>query len=324
MKHDAGCCVPGVQKTTTKRDVFGVLIETAVSRYNMIQQGDSLTVALSGGADSVALLHFVVNYPGINVSACHVNHNLRGAESDSDETFVRDLCKQWHVPLDVHSVNVRALQRKHQSLEEAARAARYDFFATLPGKILTAHTASDNAETVLLNLIRGTGLKGLCGIPPVRENIVRPLILCERADVENYCREHALRFVTDSSNSCEEFTRNRIRLSFVPLVKEINPSFDCVITRMCDILRADNDLLERFAEGNDYSLKHLRSLEKPVITRIIMRILGENNVSPSNSRVSQIIGIVEAGAGKINLEKHKFAIIEDESLKIKIIQQNYR
>jgi tRNA(Ile)-lysidine synthase len=281
-----------------------------------------VTVALSGGADSVALLHALLEL-GLNVTCCHVNHNLRGAESDTDEAFVRDLCKKWGVKVTVCSLNVKSLQKKHQSLEEAARNARYAFFSEFE-TVATAHTASDNAETVLLNLIRGTGLKGLCGIPPVRDNIIRPLIECQRSDIEEYCKKHDLDYVTDSTNHCEEFTRNKIRMRLIPVIKQINPAFDCTVTRMCEILREDSDFLENTAQCCDYSIKQLSNLEKPLLKRIIIGLLSHNNISPSNLRVSQIIEIIDNGQGKINLEKHKFALISDGILKIETIYQNYR
>jgi tRNA(Ile)-lysidine synthase len=288
-------------------------------------RGKQVTVALSGGADSVALLH-ALHSGGAGmareISAVHVNHNLRGEESARDEAFVRDLCAQRGVKLHVYSVEIN--REKHRGLEEAARNARYGIFSRFDC-VATGHTASDNAETVLLNLIRGTGLKGLCGIPHERDNIVRPLILCERAEIEEYCRVHGLRYVTDSSNLSDEFTRNRVRMSLIPVIKDINPAFDGAVTRMCEILREDSDSLEqRAVDCDDYSLDCLRNLEKPVLTRIIMRLLAYNNISPSNLRISQIVGIIEDGKGKINLEKHKFALIEGGILQIKTIPQSYR
>ncbi|MCL2036706.1 MAG: tRNA lysidine(34) synthetase TilS [Oscillospiraceae bacterium] len=310
-------------------------VKSAVSQYNMLEPNCSVSVALSGGADSVVLLHALLELRtefGIEVSACHVNHNLRGEESNRDEDFARRLCGELRIPLKVRSVDVAASKKKHQSTEEAAREARYAFFSELAGlssprftAIATAHTASDNAETVLLNLFRGTGLKGLCGIPPVREYLVRPLILCERSEVEEFCRQRGLTFVSDSTNSSEEFTRNKIRLSLLPLIKQINPSFEDSITRMCKILREDSDFLEKSSEiGENYSVTYLKSLEKPLLSRIIKRLLSNNNISPTGLRVSQIIGIIESGKGKINLEKHQFALIRDGKLKIEKILQNYR
>jgi tRNA(Ile)-lysidine synthase len=141
-------------------------VKAAIFQYNMIQRGDRIAVAVSGGADSVALLDALYELreeQGIEVAVCHVNHNLRGEESNRDETFVHELCSRYRILDYCFNVDVKSLQKKHQSLEEAAREARYAAFAKFTAwtKVATAHTAGDNAETVLLNLIRGTGLKGL-------------------------------------------------------------------------------------------------------------------------------------------------------------------
>ena len=312
-------------------------------RYNLLKaiKMNTITVAISGGADSVVLLHALLQLReehGFGVDACHINHNLRGAESDADEAFVRDLCKQFGIKLTVHSIDVKALQQKHQGIEEAARNARYSVFVK-QAVTATAHTMSDNTETVLLNLIRGTGLKGLCGIPPVRTCggdgngiIIRPLLYCERSEIEEYCYEHGLSFVTDSSNLSLDFTRNKIRRTLLPLIKEINPSFDATVTRTCEILKEDSDFLEQSVTeiarkcsfDNGIKVESLIKYQKPLLTRIIMQFLSHNNISPSNRMVSQILELIEIGKGKINLQKHKFALIDDGILEIQTIFQNYR
>lgn len=156
----------------------------------MTQPGDTVICAVSGGADSVCMLHVLLslrNTLGITVEAAHFNHQLRGEESDRDEAFVRTLCAELGVVLHVDNGDVRARAAKtHESVEEAARALRYAFFSSLPGLIATAHTQDDNLETVLLNLTRGTGLAGLCGIPPKRESFIRPMLAVSRAEIEAY------------------------------------------------------------------------------------------------------------------------------------------
>jgi len=303
-------------------------VRLAVRNHNMIANGDRVIVALSGGADSVALLSVMTGLKGepgfenIEITACHVNHGLRGKNSDSDEAFVRELCGRKNIPLIVRKAEITV--KKHQSVEEQARKARYAIFAEVSDgmKIASAHTASDNEETVLFNLIRGTGLKGLCGIPPVRGNIIRPLIFCERSEVENYCREHGLTYVTDETNFSEEFTRNKIRLSLLPLIREINPSFCAGITRMCGILRDDEEYLSGFSDGG-YDTGYLKTLKKPVLNRIIGALLSKNNISPSFLRISEITEIIASGRGKVNLKKDKFAVVCDNKLKIITIFQNY-
>ncbi len=221
----------------------------AIERFGMFRKGDKVCVALSGGADSVALLHVLLSLKdelSISVSAAHLNHCLRGAESDRDEQFVCELCRDLDVELMLGREDVaRISSMRGESIELTARNLRYDFLErSKADKIATAHTATDNAETVLLNMTRGTALRGLCGIPAVRDCFVRPLIYCSRDDIEKYCKENSLSFVTDSSNLTDDYTRNRIRHNVTPVLKEVNPSFDSVVGRMCESLSVDDDYFE--------------------------------------------------------------------------------
>ena len=203
----------------------------------MTQPGDTVICAVSGGADSVCMLHVLLslrNTLGITVEAAHFNHQLRGEESDRDEAFVRTLCAELGVVLHVDNGDVRARAAKtHESVEEAARALRYAFFSSLPGLIATAHTQDDNLETVLLNLTRGTGLAGLCGIPPRRERFIRPMLAVSRAEIEAYLAQNGLSHVTDSTNFLPDARRNRLRQSVIPLLKAENPSLCETAFRMC-------------------------------------------------------------------------------------------
>lgn len=194
-------------------------------------------VGLSGGADSVCLLHFLRHLAGkkhFSVSAVHVNHNLRGEAAKSDERFCRDLCKKLNVPFLSQKKAVRALAKKLDlSLEHAARKARYEAFAAAAKKagatkIALAHHLDDQAETVLLNLLRGTKPEGLCGIPVRRPlnktvEIVRPLLCITRAEVEEYIRQNGLEYVTDQTNFDPAFTRNWIRHELLPMLEQKQP-----------------------------------------------------------------------------------------------------
>lgn len=220
----------------------------AITRYDMLKNADSVTVALSGGADSVALLHCMLSIKemlGIKVYAVHLNHNLRGTESLRDEQFVRALCEKWSVPLTVQNADIKSESKiSGESIELAARRIRYAFFEkNCHGKCATAHTASDSAETVLFNITRGTALKGLCGIPPVRDIYIRPLINCTRAEIEQYCLDNNLEFVNDSTNFSDDYTRNKIRHNAVTVLKEINPSFENAVARLSATSREDEDYL---------------------------------------------------------------------------------
>ncbi|NLT57862.1 MAG: tRNA lysidine(34) synthetase TilS [Clostridiales bacterium] len=214
-------------------------------------------VALSGGADSVALLHILrASSPqwGYELSAAHLNHNLRGEESLRDQCFVQDLCAAWGIPLTVESAEVaRLAAERGQTVEEAGRAVRYALFARLcaqrPSAVTaTGHTLSDQAETVLLNLIRGAGLDGLAGMPPARAGLIRPLLGCSRADVEDYCRRHGLRYVTDSTNLESIYARNHLRLAVMPLLEHHNPNILHTLGRQAALLREEADLLDGLAD----------------------------------------------------------------------------
>ncbi len=311
----------------------------AVSRYNMLKNGDNVIVGLSGGADSTALLHILSRLSerlGITVSACHINHNLRGEESLRDESFVRKLCESANIPLTVFSIDVKSGIEKHESLEERARKLRYSCFEELCGKsnakLATAHTASDNAETVFMNIIRGTGTKGLSGIPPVRGNIIRPIIRCTREDIERYCSENKLEYITDSSNLSDDYTRNRLRHHLIPLLKDFNPSLFEAVSRMTSAVYDDNIYLENEAAKakksaecvNGYSAAVLCGLEKPILCRIISSVLSENGVEPSSLRINQCIEIINKKMGKVNLCRNKFAVVRKKVFRIEYEVQNYR
>ena len=207
-------------------------------------------VALSGGADSVAL-SLMMKHSGIDVRALHCNFHLRGEESDRDEHFVRDFCQQNHIELDVIHFDTRAEAQEHkESIEMAARRLRYTWFAQRAQElhaagICVAHHMDDQAETILLNLVRGTGTKGLQGMQADRImgnlRIVRPLLNITRQEILQYLASHNQSYVTDSTNLEHQAMRNRIRLQVIPLLRELNPNITQTLVRMADNLRHDLD-----------------------------------------------------------------------------------
>ena len=215
----------------------------------LLLPGDRVICALSGGADSVALLwslYLLREKWNLTISAAHFNHNLRGEESRRDENFVRKLCRRLEIPL---TVGQGEIVRQGRGMEDAARRARYAFFATLDptAKIATAHTADDNAETVLLHLLRGTGLRGLGGIHPQQGRIIRPMLTVTRREVEDFLNLWNLRHVEDSSNHGSDFLRNRIRRQVMPVLRQENPRFSRNCGNMAMGLRQDEDFLHRHA-----------------------------------------------------------------------------
>lgn len=248
-----------------------------IRRYDLIAPGDEIICAVSGGADSVALLfglYLLREKLGIRLSAAHFNHHLRGEESDRDERFVRDFCDRFEIPLYAGGGTVTP---SGKGLEAAARDARYAFLRSLPGKIATAHTADDNAETVLLHLVRGTGLKGLGAIAPQSGNVIRPMLSCTRQQVEAFLEEYHISHITDSSNEGDAYLRNRLRHHVMPLLKQENPRLAENLSAMALRLREDEQVLSELAK-QDADIPALRSMPRPQRKRVLERFLKENGV----------------------------------------------
>lgn len=230
-------------------------IAAVLQQYAMLSQGEHVVVGLSGGADSVCLLHLLCGLReslSLQITAVHVNHGIRGEEAARDEQFCKAFCAQLQVPLRVFQLNVPAVAAETgEGLELCGRRLRYAAFQEVVGssvaKIATAHTADDNAETVLLHLIRGAGLQGLCGILPVRDNIIRPLLFSTRNEVEQYCAAHQLCYQTDSTNADPAYSRNRVRREILPALTAMNPEVLAAFTRMTASLRADAAYLQASA-----------------------------------------------------------------------------
>lgn len=255
-----------------------------IRRYGLISPGDRVICAVSGGADSVALLfamYLLRERLDITLEAAHFNHRLRGEESDADEAFVKELCGRYDIPL--HLDSGRILPGK-KGLEAAAREARYAFLRSLPGKIATAHTADDNAETVLLHLVRGTGLKGLGGISPMNGNVIRPMLTVTRREVEAFLSEYALPHREDSTNATDLFLRNRIRRNVMPLLLQENPSLAENLSDMALGLREDEDYLSRMAGETLPGVTELREMHPALRARALERFLKENGVSEPEKR----------------------------------------
>lgn len=229
-----------------------------MERWHMLpEQGGIVLCGVSGGRDSVCLLdylHKLGQQRGFTAAAGHLNHLMRPT-AQRDEDFVRAFCAQRDIPFYTESADVYGLCDAWElTVEETGRRARYDFLRRTAAaigaeKIATAHHRDDLAETVLLQLLRGTGPQGLTGIPPVRGNIVRPLLDTPRRDIERYIEENGLAYVTDETNSDLAYARNRLRLEIWPELERINPSASAHIARTADILRRESAYLDELAAG---------------------------------------------------------------------------
>ena len=265
-----------------------------IRQQNMITPGDRVICAISGGSDSVALLfalYLLKDKLDIQLEAAHFNHHLRGEESDRDEAFVRAFCDRYDIPLSVGSGVVTAGKK---GLEAAARDARYAFLRTLPGKIATAHTADDNAETILMHLIRGTGLKGLGGIMPVNGNVIRPMLTITRAEVEAFLEEWCLSCIEDSSNGEDAFLRNRIRHHVIPLLKAENPRLAENVSAMALRLRQDEACLSGLADFEELPpVDNLKTMHPAVRSRCLEAFLKRSGVrEPEQSHIAAAEALV--------------------------------
>ena len=266
----------------------------AIRRYELVKPGDRVICAVSGGADSMALLWgmwLLKEKLGITLEAAHFNHNLRGEESARDAEFVEKFCDFHDIPLHMGSGNVVPGKK---GLEAAARTARYDFLRTLNGTIATAHTADDNAETVLLHLLRGTGLRGLGGITPKSDRIIRPMLDVTREEVEAFLNENYIRHVEDSSNATGAFLRNRLRHDVMPLLRKENPSIATGLSAAAQRIREDAQLLDTLAADLDPTdVPALREAPGPLRRRAIEGLLKENGfLEPSASHMEQAEAVV--------------------------------
>jgi tRNA(Ile)-lysidine synthase len=230
-----------------------------VNLDTLLGKNETIAIALSGGADSVALLHYMLSvsklYP-VKIIALNVEHGIRGEASKSDTEFVAELCKKLNVELLRYEVDSPAYAKEQKlTLEQAARALRYNCFydAINSGKcdkVATAHHLSDNAESILLNLFRGTGLKGVTGIEQNFENkIIRPFLNVEKNEITDYINKNGLSFVTDQSNFDDEFTRNHIRLNVMTEIKKSFPEVEKSISRFSQIAKLENDYIEEQAKN---------------------------------------------------------------------------
>ncbi len=263
--------------------------------FNILLPDDceSVLCAVSGGADSVFLLHVLKKLGdarGIKVCAAHFEHGIRGGESLRDASFTEELCRSLGVECITEHGNVPEFAEKnHLGTEEAARVLRYAFLNCAAEKlscryIATAHNADDNAETMLFDLIRGSGGRGLCGIPPVRGNIIRPILHIPRSEIEAYLRKNSITYVEDSTNLSDEYSRNLIRHRVMPVLRELNPAFSSAAFRTAELLRQDEDYLSALAadfvkknfDGESIPSKALSALHPAIASRVVRQILGEN------------------------------------------------
>lgn len=295
-----------------------------IRRYQMLSPGDCVVVGVSGGADSVCLLHLLVNLReelDISVRAVHVHHGLRGAEADRDARYVEELSRKWEVPCVVVHLDVRTYAAEHGlSLEEAGRILRYqalrkeaEAMAAEAGKIAVAHHQDDQTETILHNLFRGSGLKGLGGMEPVRGQIIRPLLHCSRAEILDWLAANHLDWCQDSTNEETDYTRNKLRHLVIPMIeKEINRGAAQHIRAVGEIAAEADDYLREEAqawlsgemkkENGRLGVPVRKLLEKkPVLQKYIlfelMGMMAQGRKDLSSVHLEALLELLEKGVG---------------------------
>lgn len=322
-----------------------------IEKYNMLTYGDHIIIGVSGGADSISLvhiLHLLSSKYNLMLTAVHVNHCLRGEDADNDERYVVSFCESLNIPIKIFSCDItKEAEKTGLTLEEAGRKIRYRaFYDTLKeksaNKIAVAHNMNDNAETVLMRLCRGTGIKGLGGISPTRDNIIRPLINVSRDEIENYCNSHALKYCTDYTNNIDIYTRNKIRLHLLPWLREnLNNNIVSTLYKTSELLREEDIFMDNMAkrelEKCETSPSHINieALKKydPVLRRRIIRLAyirySKDLHDISYDHVQSVLSLLDKPTGKsVNLPHGLGAIREYDTIYIynkedKILDYSY-
>ncbi len=310
-------------------------VKKFISANSLIAEGQSVLVAFSGGADSMCLLHILKSL-SYNVSAAHLNHMLRGAEAESDEKVAENFCKKYDIPFYKFSADIAHIAEESGISEETAgRNERYKFFDRITTDnsidlIATAHNQNDNAETIIMHIIRGCGTAGLSGIPVKRENIIRPLLSCSRSEIEEYCLEHKLPFVTDSTNLTTVYTRNKIRHQLMPLLNDFNSNILSSFSSLSELMTADKEYFEEIIEklvGNSVSLplSELSYLSNSVIYRMLSRLAQNAGLSPEFRHIKLVADMIKSGVcGKrIDVPGGSFEISCGVLSAVKTLPQHY-
>ncbi|MCH5320847.1 MAG: tRNA lysidine(34) synthetase TilS [Eubacterium sp.] len=303
-------------------------INETIDKYNMLSRGDRVLVAVSGGADSMLLLNHMLSVRekyGVTVSAAHVDHGIRGEESADDARFVKDFCEKNKI--EYHQLSIDAVNESKSfkmGVEEYSRKRRYEFFDSIPcDKIATAHNLSDNVETVLFRLSRGTGLKGACGIPAVRGKIIRPLIEIKSEEIRVYCESNGIAYRIDSTNADNDYTRNYIRNEIIPSLKKINPDFENTVS--CFINDANEDMkfidsvvdlaLKKAFFDNCLKIDVLTKYDTAIAKRIILRYFSSLDISLDRLHLDEITQLIHK-RGKIQISGNLFAVSNNEFLRL--------
>ena len=289
------------------------VLET-INKDNLIEENDKIIVEVSGGPDSMCLLNILYNFRINNIKkyelyVAHVNHCIR-KDAIEDEKYVEEYCKRREIPCYIRRIDVNKLAvDSKRGLEETGRKVRYEFFEELykklgANKIAIAHNNNDNAETILMNIIRGTGIVGLNGIVPIRDNkYIRPIIECDRIQIEEYCKINNIIPRIDETNKFNDYTRNKIRNICIPYIKdELNSNIIDNLKRLSDIAREENDFINKIIREN-YNRIKIEEKEKNIV--IDLKTFNSLDIFIRKKMIFYIIGLLlgsPTGISKIHIE----------------------
>lgn len=291
-----------------------------VKKYNMLSKGDRVLIGVSGGADSIALLEFFVSVKekyDLDICVAHIEHGIRGEDSVNDAEFVKNYCKKLGVNFYLKTIDAPNLAKKAKmGVEEYSRMARYDFFNTIEcDKIATAHNLTDNIETLLFRLARGTGLKGACSIPAVREKIIRPFIEVSSGEIRKWCNDNNIPYRVDCTNSDSAYSRNLIRLEILPLFEKLNANYQDNIKNFISDVNEDYAFIDNYVKSiypkivknNEIDLPKLNELDLSIKKRILIMFFDENGYSLNRIHLQSVIDIT-LKSGKTQIKENVFAI----------------
>lgn len=291
-----------------------------VKKHNMLSRGDRVLIGVSGGADSIALLEFFVSVKekyDLDICVAHIEHGIRGEDSVNDAEFVKNYCKKLGVNFYLKTIDAPNLAKKAKmGVEEYSRMARYDFFNTIEcDKIATAHNLTDNIETLLFRLARGTGLKGACSIPAVRGKIIRPFIEVSSGEIRKWCNDNNIPYRVDCTNSDSAYSRNLIRLEILPLFEKLNANYQDNIENFISDVNEDYAFIDdyvksiypKIVKNNEIDLPKLNELDLSIKKRILIMFFDENGYSLNRIHLQSVIDIT-LKSGKTQIKENVFAI----------------
>lgn len=300
-------------------DIVRFKFRSALDEYHLLDNSNGLLVGFSGGADSSALLRLLSDEcrnRRIFLKAVHIHHGIRGAEADRDADFCGSVCASLGIDFELIKADIPSMAEKSgRGLEETARDFRYSEFARLIAaddrldRVATAHNSDDNAETLLFNLIRGAGLSGLSGIPPIRRlgeyKVIRPLLSVTKAEILDYCREKSIDFIHDSTNDDTVYTRNFIRHELIPMIGRLNPAFSESARRLTKLARIDEEYLEAKAHellDGTRTAESIASAHRAIASRAVVLMYKEiSGAALEAVHIDSILSLCESGRGEISL-----------------------